>query len=108
MLETDYRVVKVVSDGAAALRCVLDLSPDFAVVDISMPELDGIHVARIIQQAGLETFVVFMTIIDDEDYVQEARSVGHGYVLKHRLSVDLLAVRAAFDGNFFSSAQSVL
>jgi hypothetical protein len=45
-----------------------------------------------------------VTLIDDEDYMREARLVGHGYVLKRRLSFDLLtALSAARNGQFFCS-----
>jgi two-component system response regulator RstA len=109
LLATDYQLAKVVSDGAAALNYVLGSEPDFAILDISMPEMDGICVARGIQQARRRTCVVFVTTIEDKDCVREARLVGHGYVLKRRLSLDLLdAVRGARDGDFFRSDQSDL
>jgi CheY-like chemotaxis protein len=104
LLRTAYRVVKVAMDGEEAVRSICELKPDFAVLDISMPKMDGIRVARHLRQAGLSTRVVFVSLIDDEDYLQEAQSVGYGYVLKRRITLDLLrALAYAQDGLFFCS-----
>ncbi len=104
LLRTAYRVVKVAIDGEEAVRSICELKPDFAVLDISMPKMDGIRVARHLRQAGLSTRVVFVSLIDDEDYLQEAQSVGYGYVLKRRITLDLLrALASAQDGLFFCS-----
>jgi DNA-binding NarL/FixJ family response regulator len=104
LLSGAYEVVKVASDGEEAIHAICELKPDFAVLDISMPKMDGIRVARQIHDAGTNTLIVFLTLIDDEDYVQEAKLVGHGYVLKRRISFDLLtALKCARDGVFFCS-----
>ena len=104
LLSASYKVVKAVVDGEEAVRWIYELKPDFAVLDISMPKMDGIRVARQLHQAGMSTLVVFVTLIDDEDYIQEAKLVGHGYVLKRRLSFDLLrALAFAREGSFFCS-----
>jgi DNA-binding NarL/FixJ family response regulator len=104
LLSSAYEIVRVASDGEEAVRWIRELEPDFAVLDISMPKIDGITVARKLKQSGSSTRVVFVTVIDDEDYMQEARLVGHGYVLKHRLALDLfIALAWARDGSFFCS-----
>jgi DNA-binding NarL/FixJ family response regulator len=104
LLDPAYKVLKVAVDGEEAARCIRELRPDFAVLDISMPKLDGITLARQLRESGCRTLVVFATLIDDEDYIQEARSVAHGYVLKRRLTLDLLpALSSAREGLFFSS-----
>jgi DNA-binding NarL/FixJ family response regulator len=104
LLDSAYKVVKVAADGEEAARSIRDLKPDFAVLDISMPKIDGITLARQLHESGSNTLVVFVTLIDDEDYMREARLVGQGYVLKRRLSFDLLtALSAARNGQFFCS-----
>jgi DNA-binding NarL/FixJ family response regulator len=104
LLSSTYKVVKVAADGEDAVRWICELEPDFAILDISMPKMDGIRVARRLRQAGISTRVVFVTLIDDEDYMQAAKLVGHGYVLKRRLSFDLLqALASARAGSFFCS-----
>lgn len=103
LLNSAYKVIRVAVDGEEAVRCIRELKPDFAVLDISMPKLDGIAVARQLSESGSNTLVVFVTLIDDDDYVREARSVGHGYVLKRRLALDLLtALSYAGQGRFFA------
>ncbi len=104
LLNPAYEVVKVAADGEEAIRSILELEPDVAVLDISMPKMDGITVARQLRQANSSTLIVFLTLITDDDYVRVARSIGHGYVLKRRLSSDLLtALTSARDGSFFCS-----
>jgi CheY-like chemotaxis protein len=104
LLNSAYEIVKVAADGEEAARWILELEPDLAILDISMPKMDGITVARQLRRANSSTLVVFLTQINDDDYVREARSVGHGYVLKRRLSFDLLtALASARHGMFFCS-----
>jgi len=104
LLFAKYKIVKVAADGEDAVRWICELRPDFAVLDILMPKMDGIRVARHLQQAGVATRIVFITLIDDEDYMREAKLFGHGYVLKRRLSIDLhKALASASVGLFFCS-----
>ncbi len=104
LLDSGYQVVKVVADGEEAVRAIQELKPDLAILDISMPGMDGIAVARQLRKTGCNTRVVFVTLIEDDDYMQEARRIGHGYVLKRRLSFDLLtALTSAREGLFFCS-----
>lgn len=104
LLDPHYEVVGIATGGKDALHRILELAPDFAVLDISMPEIDGFAVARQLQKAHCPTKLVFLTLIEDVDYVSVAKTIGHGYVLKKRVVVDLpAALMAAGDGNFFSS-----
>jgi DNA-binding NarL/FixJ family response regulator len=104
LLDPAYKILKVAADGEEAARSIRDLKPDFAVLDISMPKIDGITLARQLHDSGSSTLVVFVTLIDDEDYMREARLVGHGYVLKRRILFDLLtALSSARSGRFFCS-----
>lgn len=104
LLSTAYHVVKVVSDGEQAIRSICELKPDFAILDISMPRINGLKVARMVKEAGLSTRILFVTLINDQDYIQAAREVGHGYILKNRLALDLLpALFSVRDDSFFCS-----
>jgi DNA-binding NarL/FixJ family response regulator len=104
ILGMEYNVLKVAVDGEDAVRWISELKPDFAVLDISMPKLDGIGVARLLRQTGIATRVVFVSLIQDDDFLHEAQLVGHGYVLKRRLASDLLpALASARHGLFFCS-----
>ena len=104
VLGSAYRVVGVAANGEEALHSILELAPDFAILDISMPKMDGITVAKQLRQANSNTLLIFLTVIDTDDYMTAARLVGHGYVLKRRLSTDLArGLEAARRGLFFSS-----
>jgi len=105
MVESDpaFEVVETFTNGQAVVDQVARLNPDVAVLDITMPGLNGIEVAR--ELAKLDVRVVFLTVHDDPDYVRSALSTGAvGYVVKDRLATDLLpALREALAGRQFVS-----
>ena len=104
LLQPAYNVLKLATSGKEAVEWVIKLRPDFAVFDICMADLDGFAAARALNQAGAPTRVLFLTEIEDEDYVREARHIAYGYVLKRRLASDLLpALVSATAGSFFLS-----
>jgi len=104
MLSDTYDIVATACDGLEALEQVLRLRPDFAILDISMPRMDGLMVARAIQNAKCTTKIIFLTLIQDEDYISIARIIGDGYVLKKKISSDLLqALQCASRGQFYCS-----
>src|SRR5262245_51971742 len=85
LLADEFDVVGTASDGPAALRAAARLDPDVVVLDISMPDLDGIEVARRLKAAGSRAKVVLLTVHDDPDLVRAALAAGAlGYVLKSR------------------------
>lgn len=101
-------IVGVMRDGHAALAAARDLSPDVIVLDISMPGMNGLELARRLGQMGSKAALVFLTVHGEQEFVTAARDVGAlGYVEKPRLAVDLLhAVREARAGRpFFSAAE---
>ena len=104
LLSPDYRVVAAVGNGLMALEAAKKLSPDLVVLDIEMPEMDGIRAAQEIRRLGLKARIFFLTVHDDQDYVAAARTFGDGYVLKSRMATDLRhAIKEAFSGRFFIS-----
>jgi DNA-binding NarL/FixJ family response regulator len=104
-LAIDFDVVRAVSDGGTAVAAVAQLLPDVAVLDIGMPVLNGIEVARRLRAAGQDTTVVFLTAHSDPEILNAALDAGaSAYVLKPRLETDLLpAISMALDGNRFVS-----
>lgn len=107
LLNPGFDVVATVSDGWMALQTCMRLSPEIAVFDIAMPEIDGIHAARALRRVGCSTRIVFLTVQDDADYIAAALEVGaHGYVLKCRLQSDLIPAlqHALADHAFVSPA----
>jgi DNA-binding NarL/FixJ family response regulator len=93
VLATDYDVVAAVADGLAAVDAVVKLKPDLAIFDISMPGLTGLEAAAKLGKAGRDARVIFLTVHEDQEFVDAARSVGaFGYVLKRNILTDLLPV----------------
>jgi DNA-binding NarL/FixJ family response regulator len=90
-------VVGAVASGAAALEVVSVLQPEIVVTDISMPGMTGFELAFRLRQAGSRAALVFLTIHEEEEFIQAALDAGaSGYVIKRKLPADLLeAVRAA-------------
>src|ERR1039458_1976477 len=86
--DSSFTVVAVASDGEQALQSVKDYSPDVAVLDMSMPKMTGLSVLKEIKKLGSKTEVVFLTMFDDEDILNEAIDLGvKGYILKKSDSV---------------------
>ncbi|SDF44022.1 response regulator [Terriglobus roseus] len=104
MLSDTYDIVATAGDGAEALEHALQLRPDFAILDISMPRMDGLTVARQMRKADSPTKVIFLTLIQDDDYIAIAKQIGNGYVLKKKLASDLVqALESAASGEFYCS-----
>jgi CheY-like chemotaxis protein len=92
LLSEDFDVVGVFTDGRAAIDAAPSLAPDVVVLDINMPGLDGFQTMRALEQSGSRAPVVFLTLLDAEEYVAEAfRRGARGYVVKRQLVHDLSA-----------------
>jgi DNA-binding NarL/FixJ family response regulator len=98
--QPDMEVISEAADGVTAVQRIAELRPTVAVLDISMPEMNGLAAAREIRRLAPETAIVALTRYDDEGYVQELMAAGaSGYVLKQSPSRELLdAIRAAARG----------
>jgi len=98
-------VIGAVRDGRELVAAVQRLDPEVVVLDITMPEINGIEAAREIHRSHPGTRLVFLTVHEDVDYARAAFAAGGlGYVVKSRLASDLLpAVRAALAGRRFLS-----
>ena len=99
-LDKHYNVVAAVGDGQAALDCVEKIKPDVALLDISMPVMNGLDAAKQISQAAPEVKIIFVTSHAEPAYVEEAfRRGASGYVLKGRIPELIEAITAVLDGN---------
>ena len=105
LLEPEFEVVKTVRDGQAAIDEIVKFEPDLLALDISMPVLNGIEVARQLKASGSKVKIVFLTVHEDADYMRAGQAVGAlRYVVKSRLSTDLLvALKEALAGRSFVS-----
>lgn len=112
MLETqpDIRVVGEAADGREAVRRVPDLDPHVVIVDIGMPELNGVEAIAQIRSRCPDTRFVVLSMHASQEYVTRALQAGAlGYVLKESTAADVIAaVRAAYAGNRFLSAKIAL
>jgi two-component system response regulator NreC len=105
LLRGSFEVVGMVSDGRAALEESLKLEPDLVVLDISMPEMTGIEVARALKKHHSKAQIVFLTVHKDPDILATSLAAGGlGYVLKVRMDTDLIpAMNEALAGHVFVS-----
>jgi DNA-binding NarL/FixJ family response regulator len=104
--EPDLRVIDEVGSGDEAFRRTLELTPDILVLDLSMPGMTGLEVARRVASAGLTTHMVVLSMHASDAYVFEAFRAGvSGYVLKEAAAGDLArAVRSVASGQRYLSA----
>jgi DNA-binding NarL/FixJ family response regulator len=105
LVQDSFNIVGMASDGRTALAEVLKLEPDLVVLDISMPGMTGIEVARELKRRGNKTKIVFLTVHEDSDIIATCLSVGAlGYVLKALMDSDLIpAMNEALAGRVFVS-----
>jgi DNA-binding NarL/FixJ family response regulator len=110
LLQESFEIVGMVSDGRTALDTALALQPDLVVLDISMPDMSGIEVARELKRRGCRSRIVFLTVHEDEDIRATCLAAGGlGYVLKVRMETDLIpAMNEALAGREFVSRFSSL
>lgn len=96
----DIELVGMAADGAEAVAQVEELAPDIVLMDLSMPNLDGVAATRRITAAHASTQVVVLTSFSDRQRILDALDAGAaGYVLKHAEPDELLdAIRAAHEG----------
>ena len=90
-------------DGKGALEQVIKLSPDIALLDIDMPGLDGISVARRMKEAGLRTKAIMLTGLSDRPHLEAAMLAGaRGFVVKTS-AVEVLpeAIKAVVGGGIY-------
>lgn len=100
-----FDVVGEAADGHEAARLARQLNPSVAVLDLGMPQLNGIEAARDIYKRAPGTQVVLLTMYEDDAYVLEALRAGiRGYVLKAQAASDLLAaIREVLRGAVYLS-----
>ena len=107
LLESEFDVVAVVTDGNGLLRATDLLHPDVVVTDIVMPGLDGIAATRTLRARHPGTRVVLVTVHDDPDLAERGFAAGAlAYVLKTTAHHELVpAVHAARRGERYVSPQ---
>ncbi len=99
--EPGLEIVAEASSGLAALRVIRDVNPDLAVMDISLPDVNGIVVAERLRDAGCRVRIVTLTVHEERAYVIRAFEAGiNGYVLKCSIAGTLIpAIHAVLAGH---------
>ena len=105
--QPEFTIVAEASDGRQAIEQAEATQPDVAVVDIGMPQLNGIEAAQRITTALPRVAVVILSMHSDEGYVLRALKVGaKGYLLKDSAEGDLIeAIKAVHEGRTFFSPE---
>jgi DNA-binding NarL/FixJ family response regulator len=106
-----FQIVGEASDGTEGLRKTAELKPDIIVLDVDMPGLNGLQMARALRKEQDRSKVVFLTMYKDEDMFNAARDMGVvGYVLKENAGGDIIAalLKIAEGGTFYSSALAAI
>lgn len=98
-------IVGEAGDGKTALRLIKKEKPDIAILDIDMPEMNGLRVARTVGEEKLFTAVVILTVYRQEDMFNEAMDAGvRGYVLKETAVIDIVdALKQVSEGRYYIS-----
>ncbi len=103
--EADYEVIGESGDGREALDLIEKLKPHIAIVDISMPSMTGIEVARYLKKYTPDVKIIILSRHDNEEYVHQLLEFGiNGYILKDDAGDDLIrAVEEVLKGNLYLS-----
>jgi DNA-binding NarL/FixJ family response regulator len=103
--QDDIKVVGEAEDGKKAIAGITSLKPNVAVMDITMPELNGIEAAQVIHETFPETGIVILSIHSDLEHIFRALQAGaQGYLLKESAGSEVIsAVRAVYLGRRYLS-----
>ena len=100
-LEEDMEVVATAANGREGYEIIKKHKPDVVLMDIRMPELNGVEATKLVKKDYPETVVIILTTFDDDDYIVEALCHGaSGYLLKDMHGDKLIqSIRDAYDGS---------
>jgi two-component system, NarL family, response regulator DegU len=106
--EPDFEVVDLANNGQQALEKIEKWQPDVATLDLDMPILNGIEVAKIILKKYPKIKIILLSMHKDADIIRAAMALGiHGYVFKDDAVNDLVgAVRTVFGGENYISVDN--
>ena len=101
--ESDLELLGEATGGLESIEKVHELNPDVLVLDISMPDLDGIEVVRILKQELSQCAILILTVHEDEALLREAIRIGAaGYIIKHAAESELIAaIRSVYRGELY-------
>jgi DNA-binding NarL/FixJ family response regulator len=99
--EASIEIVGEADNGRAAVQLAAQLNPDVVLMDVAMPELNGIEATRQITQELPQTKILALSLHDNETYVRHMTQAGaKGYLLKNTIESELIkAIQAVHHGN---------
>ncbi|WP_034601784.1 response regulator [Clostridiisalibacter paucivorans] len=102
-LDKAIEVIGEASDGEEAVKKSIDLKPDVILLDINMPNMNGIDALRRLKDMGIDSKIIMLTIHDDREYLNETINIGaDGYVLKDADSDTLIqAIKEVIRGKSY-------
>ena len=100
-----FSLIGQAADGAEALRSIRELHPDIAILDVEMPKMSGIDVARFVHKEALPTELVILTMYKDPSYFNAAFDLGvRGYLLKDVVGEELVSCLTTIaEGEYYIS-----
>ena len=100
-IEKDLEIVDAVANGKEVIRSVRRMKPDVILMDIRMPEMDGVVCTQIIKENSPGIKIIILTTVDDDEYVFNALKYGaSGYLLKGISTKELAdAIRKVYQGS---------
>lgn len=85
--------VTTAGDGEEGLAAVKEEKPDLILLDIEMPKMDGITMAKRLKEANIDVPIIFLTNMSDLKHISEATETAADYIIKSDISVDGIVVR---------------
>jgi DNA-binding NarL/FixJ family response regulator len=103
--EPNYHVVAEAASGIEAINTVMQNRPDILILDLMMPDINGLEVIRQLSKEHIKTAIIIHSMHSDKAYVQEALQYGaKGYILKDSPPEEILkAIQAVLNNNYYLS-----